>query len=161
MMQQSFKEDETGCYRRIFKRDWKIVEASWVVALEIAKHKKPHTIAETLINSCVLKMAYAMLGKDVEKKLVLVLISNNLIQKTIRDLSYDIKYHVVEQITTIPFGLFAIQSDGSTNISSCALLMVFVKYVYNDTFKEEFLFSSPLETTIKAADILEKVSTFF
>ena len=39
--------------------------------------------------------------------------------------------------------------------------MVFAKYVCNDTFKEEFLFCSPLETTTKAADILEKVSTFF
>ena len=39
--------------------------------------------------------------------------------------------------------------------------MVFTKYIYNDTFKEEFLFCSSLETTTKAADILEKVSTVF
>ena len=39
--------------------------------------------------------------------------------------------------------------------------MVFTKYIYNDTFKEEFLFCSSLETTTKAADILEEVSTFF
>ena len=39
--------------------------------------------------------------------------------------------------------------------------MVFTKYIYNDTFKEEFLFCSSLETTTKAADILEKDSTFF
>ena len=32
--------------------------------------------------------------------------------------------------------------------------MVFAKYVYNDAFKAEFLFLSPLETTTKAADIL-------
>ena len=39
--------------------------------------------------------------------------------------------------------------------------MVFAKYVYSDTFEEEFFFRSPLETTTKATDILEMVSTFF
>ena len=53
------------------------------------------------------------------------------------------------------------QIDKSTDISLCAQLMVFAKYVYNDTFKKEFLFCPSLETTTKAADILEKVSTFF
>ena len=39
--------------------------------------------------------------------------------------------------------------------------MVFTKYIYNDTFKEEFLFCSSFETTKNAADILEKVSIVF
>ena len=64
---------------------------------------------------------------------------------------------IVEEIKTAPFGLFAIQIDQSTDISLCAQLMVFAKYVYNDTFKEEFIFCSPLETITKAADIQEKV----
>ena len=67
----------------------------------------------------------------------------------------------MKQIKTVPFGLFANQLDKSTDISSCAQFMVFAKYVYNDAYKEEFLFSSPLETTTKAAVVLEKVSTFF
>ena len=59
------------------------------------------------------------------------------------------------------FGLFAIQLDESTDVSSCAQLMVFVKYIYNGAFKEEFLFCSALETNTKATDIFEKVSSFF
>ena len=39
--------------------------------------------------------------------------------------------------------------------------MVFAKYVYNGAFKKEFLFCSSLETNTKAADIFEKVSSFF
>ena len=38
--------------------------------------------------------------------------------------------------------------------------MVFVKYVYNGVYKEEFLFCSSLETNTKAAHIFEKVSSF-
>ena len=39
--------------------------------------------------------------------------------------------------------------------------MVYARYVCNNAFKEEFLFCFALETTRKAADILNKVTTFF
>ena len=131
------------------------------MALEIKKQKKLHTIGETLIKPCVLKMANIMLEKDAERKLASVSLSKSAIQRRIKDLSNDIKCQVVEKNKTALFGLFAIKIDKSTEISWCAHLMVFTKYVYNDTFNEEFLFCLPLETTKKAADILEKVSTFF
>ena len=38
---------------------------------------------------------------------------------------------------------------------------MYARYVHNNAFKEEFLFCSALETTTKAADILNKVKTFF
>ena len=142
-----------------FTGEGKIVEVSYVVAFAIAKQKNQHSIRE--IKPCVLKMADIMLGKDAERKLASVSLANSTIQRRIKDLSDDIKCQVVEEIKNAPFGLFVIQIDESTDISSCAQLMVFTKYIYNDTFKEEFLFCSSLETTTKAADILEKVSTFF
>lgn len=59
------------------------------------------------------------------------------------------------------FGLFSIQLDESTDVSSCAQLLVFARYVLGNVIKEEFLFCSPLETTTKGSDVLEKVSSFF
>ena len=59
------------------------------------------------------------------------------------------------------FWSIAIQIYELTDICFCAQLIVFAKYVYNDTFKEKLFFCSPLETTTKAPDVLEKVSTFF
>ena len=76
-------------------------------------------------------------------------------------MSLDIKSQVVQEIKTAPFGLFAIQLDESTDISSFAQLMVYARYVCNNTFKEDFLFCSSLETTTQAADILNKATTFF
>jgi len=105
---------------------------------------------------CVLKIADVVLGRDAENELATVSLSNNTIQRRIKDLSCDIKSQVVEQIETAPFVFFAIQLDESTDISSCSQLMVFAKYIYNGTFKEEFLFCFSLET-----DVLQKVSTFF
>ena len=54
------------------------------MALEIAKGK-PHT--ETLIKPCILKMDDIILGKDAERKLAVVSLSNTTIQRKIKDLS--------------------------------------------------------------------------
>ena len=62
-----------------FTGEHKIVEASYIVVLEIIKQKKLHTVGDTLIKPCVLKMADLMLGKDAERKLASVLLSNSKI----------------------------------------------------------------------------------
>ena len=60
-------------------------------------------------------MADKMLEKGTKKKLALVSLSDNTIQRLIKDLSNDIKFQVVNQIKTC-FGLFVIQIDESTDI---------------------------------------------
>ncbi|XP_068212637.1 zinc finger BED domain-containing protein 5-like [Palaemon carinicauda] len=51
--------------------------------------------------------------------------------------------------------------DESTDVSSCSQLLVFVRYINSGDNQDEFLFCSALETTTKADDVMEKVSTFF
>ena len=59
------------------------------------------------------------------------------------------------------FHLSSFQVDESTDVSSCSQLLVFVRYINLCDIKAEFLFCSALETTTKADDVMEKVSTFF
>ena len=68
---------------------------------------------------------------------------------------------LTSRIKSAAFDLFSIQLDESTDVASCSQLLVFARYVHSGSFKEEFLFCSPLEITTKASDILEKVSSFF
>ncbi|XP_064118974.1 protein FAM200C-like [Macrobrachium nipponense] len=58
-------------------------------------------------------------------------------------------------------GLFALQLDESTDVSSDSQLLVFTRYVYERKFKEEFLFCQPLETTTKGEDIMKEVTYYF
>ena len=51
-----------------FRKNYQLLEASYLVAFEIEKQKKPHTIGETLIKPCILKTAGIVLGKEAEKK---------------------------------------------------------------------------------------------
>ncbi len=54
-----------------------VVEASYEAALEIAKQKKPHTIGETLIKPCTLKLIKCVLGAASEHEIQQISLSNN------------------------------------------------------------------------------------
>jgi hypothetical protein len=56
--------------------------------------------------------------------------------------------------------MFSIQLNESTDVTSLAQLLVYVRYVYNDDIKTEFLLCKPLETTTTARDIFKVVSDF-
>ena len=135
------------------------IEASYVIALEIAKQKKTHSIGETLVKLCLLKTAKLVLGDASVAKLKQISLSNNTIQRRILDMSEDVKKQVVNEIKASP--RFSFQVDESIDISSCAQLLVFVRYIHSGDIKEEFLFCSELDTTTTSADIMGKMKTFF
>ena len=76
-------------------------------------------------------------------------------------MSDDIKDKVIQEIKSSPAGMFAIQLDESTDESSCAQLLVFVRYVFLCDIKEEYMFCTQLETTSTSEDVMEKLSSFF
>uniref|UniRef100_UPI00358F67E6 SCAN domain-containing protein 3-like n=1 Tax=Myxine glutinosa TaxID=7769 RepID=UPI00358F67E6 len=107
----------------------------------------------------MLKMVKLVLGEASVKKMQQVSLSNNTLQRRISHMSMDVKEQVLDEIKDSP--LFSFQLDESTDVHSCSQLLVFVRYIHSDDIKEEFLFCSALETTTKAVDVMEKVSTFF
>ena len=71
----------------------------------------------------------------------------------------DIRDQVLQEIKSAAFCLFSIQLDESTDVAPCSQLMVFVKYVHLNSFKEELLFYYRPEKTTKAVNIFKKVSS--
>ncbi len=132
-----------------------VVELSYEVALEIAKQKKPYTISETLIKPCTLKMVKRVLGDASERKIQQMSLSNDTVKRRINEISDDIKEKVIQEIKSSPTGMFAIQVDESMDVSSCAHLLVFVRYVFFCDIKEEYLLCTHLETTTTAEDVME------
>ncbi len=138
-----------------------VVEASYEVALEIAKQKKPHTNGETLIKPCTLKMIKGVPGDGSEREIQQISLSNNTVKRKINEMLDDIKEKVIQEIKSSPTGMFAIQLDESMDVSSCAQLLVFVRYVFLCDIKEEYLLCTQSETTTTAEDVMEKLSSFF
>ena len=79
MKSRTLKKMRMGASGEFFTGERKILEALYVVALEIAKQQKPHTIGETLIKPCVVKIADIMLRKNAKRKLASVSLSNSTI----------------------------------------------------------------------------------
>ena len=163
-----FKRLESNCKRQRLDKtgnfqqtDQKLTEASFVVSQIIAKQKKPHNIAETVIKPSALAMTRIVLGDKHEKSLKAIPLSNNTVKRRIAAMSEDIKEQVITEINKSAFGLFAIQLDESVDVSSVSQLMVFIRYAVDTSVKEEILFCCALNTSTKASDVMEKVDHFF
>ena len=138
------KLDSSGTF---FKENISLVEASYEVALQIAKQKKPHTIAEGLVKPCAIKMVERVLGKQSSKKLEALSLSDNTIQRRITEMANDISSQLISKLKSSLHGMFSIQLDESTDISNVSHLMVFVRWASNTSIEEAILFCSPLEST--------------
>ena len=67
-----------------------LLVASYKIACRIAKEKKPHSIAETLIKPCALEMTEIVCGSDHRRKLEGIPMSNNVVKSRIDDISENI-----------------------------------------------------------------------
>lgn len=114
--------DTSGSFQQ---RNRAAVEVSFQLSLRIAKAKKPHTIAEELILPCAKDINRIMIGTEAEKKLNVLSLSDNTVQRRITMMSEDIRDQVVDKMRSA--GRFSLQVDESTDISSCAQLIAFVR----------------------------------
>ena len=121
----------------------KAQKASFLVAELLAKSKKPHTLAESLILPACKKMVEVMLGPDAAKEIDKIPLSDNTIKRHIDDMSEDMESVLNEKLRQR--GKFALQIDKSTDASGLCQLIANVRYVDEDKFTENFLFSKELD----------------
>ena len=76
------KRQRLDCTESFNQSNVPAIEASYVIALEIAKQKKPHSIGETLVKPCLLKTAKLVLGDASVAKLKQILIKHSLDRHT-------------------------------------------------------------------------------
>ncbi|XP_068206277.1 zinc finger BED domain-containing protein 5-like [Palaemon carinicauda] len=136
-----------------------IVHASYAVSLLVAKAKKPHSIGETLIKPCLVSCAGILLGESAVSKMKKVSLSNDTVKSRIFDMSCNIKSQLLAKVKASP--VFAIQLDESVDVANLSQLIVFVRYVHDQSIEEDLLFCRPLETTTQAADVMQLVDAFF
>jgi hypothetical protein len=57
--------------------------------------------------------------------------------------------------------IFFLQCDESTDVEGLAVLLVFVRYLFNDNVQEDMLLCKPLPNHTTGAEIFKVVDTFF
>ena len=82
-------------------------------------------------------MVRCVFGDESVKKLNSISLSNNnTVQQRIEEMSVDILQQVISDICRSESG-FAIQLDESTDVTNCAQLLIFVRYVGKEGVKEK------------------------
>ena len=94
------KLDMSGTFQQ---RSSNVVEASYEIAMLIAKNKKSHNIGECLVEPSILVAAELVLGKDKANMLSQIALSNDTVKGRIDELSQDIKDQLLDQIKEAPF----------------------------------------------------------
>uniref|UniRef100_A0A8C6SPZ2 Uncharacterized protein n=1 Tax=Neogobius melanostomus TaxID=47308 RepID=A0A8C6SPZ2_9GOBI len=135
------------------------LKASYLVAKRVAQSKKPFTIAEDLILPAAVDMCRELVGETAAKKLLTIPLSNDTVSHRIVDMATDIRQQLIERIKSSPF--YSLQLDESTDVSNAALLLVFVRYRWENSLHEDILFCGELPTRATAHECFRCMDEFF
>ena len=113
--------DNTG---KQYQQPVRMVTVFCEIAVIVAKNKKPHTIEELIMPAAKVLVKH-FIGNETALILNNVSLSNNTIQRRITEMSTDINEQVLTEVQSSKYG-FPIQLNKTTDLSNCALLLVFV-----------------------------------
>ena len=111
--------------------------ASYLVSYRIAKRKKPHTVADTLVLLAAIDMVKIMFGESYAKQLRQIPLSDNTVS---RELMIYLKKFAISRVRT---SKFAIQVDEATDVAKDAHLIAYVRYVEETDVMEDIYFANP------------------
>lgn len=134
------------------------LEASFVLSRRIAASKKPFTVGQDLVLPCMVDAAELVLGVDAANKLRKIALSGDTVARRIDDMAADVEAQLIKRVQESP--VYSIQLDESTDISSCAQLLCFIRYIHGGSFQEEFLFCKSLPQRTTAADIFSVLDCY-
>ncbi len=114
-----------------------------------------------MIYPCCLDIISNLFGTSECRKLKQVSLSNNTVKNQIEEISKNILSQLIQKVKNSVFKFFSIQLDETTDVSNCAQLCVFIRYINIDHFEDEFLFCETLNTRTTSIEIFKKVDEFF
>ncbi|KAK0146678.1 Protein FAM200B [Merluccius polli] len=133
---QEIKSSAEVLHRNVTLND-KAQLASYMVSYHVATEKQPHTIAERLILPAAIDMVSTVIDEQSAGKLKCIPLSNNTVSCKINDISDNLEKQLISRLKAA--GDFSIQLDESTDVSDCATLLVYVRYVWENEFVEDLL----------------------
>ncbi|VVC38691.1 Hypothetical protein CINCED_3A001663 [Cinara cedri] len=135
-----FLKNQQTCILKSSQNNTATLEASYLVALRVARESKPHTIAENLILLAAIDMVNIMIGAEEANKLKTIPLSNDTISRRINKISSDVHNQIVQNLKSSEY--FSIQFDESTDVTNLAQFLCFVRYECDGAIKENMLFAN-------------------
>ncbi|MBN3324102.1 ZBED5 protein, partial [Atractosteus spatula] len=127
-------------------------------SLRIAKAGKPHTICEELCLLLAKELTRIMCGEKAAEQLDLLPPPKDTVTHRIIDMADDVKSTLIERVKMSR--CFSLQLDESINVVDLANLLVYVRYKFEGTSHEDFLFCNPLPTGTTGEHIFQLLNEF-
>ena len=127
----------------------KTFKPSYLVSEILAKFGAPQVYGEKLIKPAMLACASEVLGKVAASALSKIPLSNDTITRRQDEIASFVEAKIVEILLKTKFSL---QTD-ETTIYSQAILLVYVRFIYDDDVREEMLYIKTLSETTRGEDI--------
>ena len=141
-------------FYKVNKESETAVRASYVIAEEIAKKRKPFSDGE-FIKDCMMRAA-EIVCPDKKQCFLNISLSRNTIAKRITDLSDNIHLQLTEKAKSFITYSFAV--DESTDIADISQVAVFIRGVDEDlNITEELAALLPLTETTKGTDVMTEL----
>lgn len=97
-------------------------------------------------------------GEAAVKKIAQVPLSASTVTRRIEEIVEDIEAQLLERINKSPW--YAIQVDESTDIENKAILLVYVRYLYEEDVHEDMLCALLLPTNTTAAELFKSLDDY-
>ena len=133
------------------------LKPNYLVSEIRAKVGAPQVYGEKLIKPAMLACASEVLGKDAASALSKISLSNDTITRRQDEMTSFAEDKIVEILRKTKFSL---QTEEST-IHSQAILLVYVRFIYNDDVRKEMLFIKSLPETTRGEDIFNHIMQYF
>ena len=85
-------------------------------------------------------------------------LSASTVTRRIEEIAEDIETQLLERINKSPW--YALQADESTDVDSKAILLVYVRYLYQEDVHEDILCSLSLPTKTTAAELFKSLDDY-
>ncbi|XP_026508959.1 zinc finger BED domain-containing protein 5-like [Terrapene carolina triunguis] len=134
------------------------LRASYFMSYRVAKTGEPHTITEDFLIPAMKAVVKCMLGEKAEEKLDSIPLSNDTVSRCIADMAENVLSQLVNRVRNSDY--YSLQLDKSTDLDSLAKLLVYVRYMYESTIHEDFLFCHSLSTQTTEEEIFLLLDNF-
>ncbi|XP_073405931.1 SCAN domain-containing protein 3-like [Dendrobates tinctorius] len=134
------------------------LRASFLVANRIAKAKKPFTIGEELILPAAKDICHELFGEAAVKNVAQVPLSATTVTRRINEIAEDVEGQLLERINTSPW--YAIQVDESTDVDNKAMMLLYVRYIFQEDVHEDMLCALLLAANTTGAELFKSLDDY-
>ena len=125
----------------------KAQEASYAVSEIVASKIKSHVIAESVILPACQRIVRIMFEEEAVSELSKIPLSDNTISRRIHDMLENIERNIKSK--GLKYKLFALQVDESTDITGNAQLLVFIRFIDDESIVEDFCAAKNCQKQLK------------